>query len=311
MYNTLITEAKTIVLKVCRVYWTLIKVMVPALLIVKLLESLGAIYYLSLALTPVMAAVGLPAEMGIVWATAMLVNIYTAMAVFFAQTLAEPLSVAQITVLSSMILFSHALLVEGAIAKAAGLGWTYTLLLRLGGALVVGLALHHGYTSLGLFQQASTVMWQPNILVDSWQAWLMLQLQTLLLALFIITALIVTMRVLEYLGIEQFLHWLLTPFLRVLGIGKEAANITVVGITLGLSFGGGLLIEQAKSGNVSKRNVLLAMSFLSLSHSLIEDTLLMMLLGANLSGILLFRLLFSFFLIAIIARYILPEPASQ
>ncbi len=46
----------------------------------------------------------------------------------------------------------------------------------------------------------------------------------------------------------------------------------------------------------------LSLSLLCICHSLIEDTFLMMVLGGNLSGILLFRLLFSFALMLLIAK---------
>lgn len=65
-----------------------------------------------------------------------------------------------------------------------------------------------------------------------------------------------------------------------------AANTIVIGVMLGLSFGAGLLIQEARTGKLKPRDALLAISFLGLCHSLIEDTLLIMLLGADLSAIL-------------------------
>lgn len=206
-------ELKSLFLKTLRVYWALVKIMVPALILVKILDSLGGTYYLSLVLSPLMELVGLPAEMSIVWAAAMLVNIYTAMAVFFSITLAEPLSVAQITVLATMILLAHGLPVESAISKAAGLGWMYTLGLRIGGALLLGFILNVIFSSFDLLSEQSQVLWQPKPQDDSLMSWLLLQGQTLILALVIIAGLIFLMRLLEYLGIERVLHWLLTPFL--------------------------------------------------------------------------------------------------
>ena len=146
------------------------------------------------------------------------------------------------------------------------------------------------------------MLWRPEVLDDSLLSWLIVQLQTLLFAFVMISSLVVIMRLLDYFGIEKLLHWLLTPFLKLLGIGKEAANITIIGMILGLSFGGALLIEQAKSGQVSKRNIFLAMSLLCLCHSIIEDTLLVMLLGADLLGVLWARLIFSFIFVMLLAR---------
>jgi hypothetical protein len=288
--------------KIGDVYWTLLKIMVPALIIVKILDSFGGTQLLSQMLSPVMNFVGLPDSMGIVWATAMLINIYTAMALFFSQAISEPLTVAQITVLASMILMSHSLVVEGAISKASGVAWWYTLTLRIGAGLLIGFLLNLIYTETNSLQDMNQVLWQPELSGDDLLSWIVIQLKTLVLAFLIISGLVILMRLLEVLGVEKWLHWLLTPFLKLLGIDKSAANITVIGFTLGLSFGGGLLIAEARSGNISKRTVFLSMSFLCLCHSLVEDTLLMMLLGADLSGILWMRLLLTFIIIGSFAR---------
>ncbi|MGO3668469.1 MAG: hypothetical protein ACTJFQ_09375 [Vreelandella alkaliphila] len=50
-----------------RVYVTLLKILIPALLIVKGLELLGMIEWLGAALAPLMSTLGLPEQMGVVW----------------------------------------------------------------------------------------------------------------------------------------------------------------------------------------------------------------------------------------------------
>ena len=61
---------------------TLFKVMAPIVLAVRLLQEFDLISMLAKPLGPAMRLVGLPAEMGLVWATALLNNIYSAMIVF-------------------------------------------------------------------------------------------------------------------------------------------------------------------------------------------------------------------------------------
>ena len=86
----------------------------------------------------------------------------------------------------------------------------------------------------------------------------------------------------------------------MLGLSEHTTSITIVGITLGLTYGGGLLIHEANKGELSKMDVFGSISLLAISHSLIEDTLLIMLLGASLSGILYARIIFSIILITLI-----------
>ena len=62
---------------------------------------------------------------------------------------------------------------------------------------------------------------------------------------------------------------------------------------MGLLYGSGILIKSAQEGSLSRRDVLCSVSLLGLSHSLIEDTILLALVGGSLWGLLGFRLLFT------------------
>lgn len=294
--------AKGFLLDVVTVYRILLKVMVPALIVVKALDMAGGTGWLAWLLAPAMSVVGLPGEMGIVWAAALLTNIYTAMIVYASLALSEPLTVAQVTVLGVMVLVAHSLPVEAAVAKAAGVSWRATLTLRLGGALALGGLLNLAYSAGGWLQTPSRLMWQPTAVEPGLAAWALDQLWMLVGIFFVIAALMAILRLLRVLGIERLMHVLLAPVLKLIGIRREAANITIIGTTLGLSFGAGLLLKDARGGTLSRRDIFLTLGFLGLCHSLIEDTLLILLLGADLSGVLWARLAFALIVIAALAR---------
>lgn len=289
-------------LEVLSVYATLLKVMVPALIVVKALDMVGGTRWLAWLLSPAMQLAGLPDTMGIVWAAAMLANIYTAMIVFAGIAAHEPLTVAQVTVLGTMILVAHSLPVEGAVARTVGVSWRATLTIRIGGALLLGMLLNLAYSAGGWLQMPSRLLWEPEALESGLLAWGLDQLRMLGWILVVIAALMASLRLLRILGIERLMHALLAPVLDLIGIGKEAGNITIIGATLGLSFGAGLLIREARAGVLNRRDIFLAMAFLGLCHSVIEDTLLIVLLGADLSGILWARLFFALVAIAVLAR---------
>ncbi|WP_088330083.1 hypothetical protein [Lacimicrobium sp. SS2-24] len=288
------------------IYLTLLKILIPTLIIVKVLETLGATALLASLLGPVMALIGLPESAGLVWATTLLTNIYTGMVVFLSLAEQQSLTVAQVSVLGTLMLIAHGLPFEGAVAKKAGVPWWFTLLLRIGGALLLGGAVHLCYHYFELLQQPSQLLWQAPERDGSVSQWLVDQCLTIAAIFFIILTLVSLLKLLRKLGIERLLHFALSPLLRLLGIGRDAANITIIGMTMGLSFGAGILLNEVGRGKLSRRDVLLTVSFLGLCHSLIEDTLLVMLLGAHLSAILWARLLFSVVLIAMIAR-LLPQ----
>ena len=104
-------------------------------IIVKILEYYGAIEIIGENLGPAMGVVGLPGEFGLVFATAMIANIYGALIVFFTLSLQYTYTVAQVTILACMMLIAHTLPVEGRIAQKAGVRLWYTLSLRILGAL--------------------------------------------------------------------------------------------------------------------------------------------------------------------------------
>lgn len=288
--------------EVWQVYWQLLRLMVPALVVVRLLEHFGATGLLGSLLSPVMALVGLPEVAGIVWATVLLTNLYTGLVVFFALAPEMSLTVAQATVLGTLLLVAHSLPVEAGIARAAGVPWRVTLGMRVGGALLLGALLHQAYRIGGWLQDPIVLDWAPPAQATSVVGWLGEQLMTLGWILLVLVLLMALLRLLRALGVERLMHMLLSPLLRVIGLGPQAAGLTIVGVTLGITFGAGLLLQEVRSGRLSRREVWLALGFLGLAHSLIEDTLLVMLLGADLSGILWARLAFAIASIALLAR---------
>lgn len=286
------------------VSYTLFKLMIPTIIVVKILESLGFLEYFALVLGPIMAWVGLPESMGIVWATTILTNIYAGMLVFFYAQQAETMTVAQVTVLCILMLFAHGLPVEARIAQQAGIRLRFTLLLRIGSGLVLAWILNTLYLEFDYLQEVNQLAWQPEPADTSLTAWIKGQVESLIMIQIIIAGLLFALKLLKMLGIEKLMGYLLSPLLKMLGISRQATTITIVGFTLGISFGGGLLINEARQGHVSKRDIFAAMSLLALCHSMIEDTILMLFLGADFAGVFWARIVFSFIVIAILTRVI-------
>lgn len=275
--------------------------MIPIIIIVKIIEDLGGIKYIAMVLEPMMELVGLPASMGLVWATTMISNIYAGMIIFIINSPHESLSVAQVTILGSMMLLAHALPIEVRIAQKAGVRVIFTLVLRIGGALLLGFILHKIYSTGNYLSQTNVPLWKPpEIVDDGLLTWIINQVKILFQVFLIIAVLVVFLKLLKLSGIEKLFAFILKPFLKILGLSEKTTSITIVGITLGLTYGGGLLINEANKGELSKMDVFGSISLLAIGHSLIEDTILIMLLGAHLSGILYARVIFSVILIAII-----------
>ena len=283
----------------------LYKIMIPIIIVVKIIEEAGGIKYIAYALSPLMQLVGLPDSMGLVWATTLITNIYGGMIIFVSMAAQEPLTIAQVTVLGGMMLLAHNLPVEVRIAQKTGVRVVFNLILRIGGALLFGFLLHLIYSTGNWLQETNVLLWKPDVIMDSsLSAWVWLQLKTLAQVFIVIAVLVAFLKLLKTTGFERILIFLLSPILRLLGLGSKTASITIIGMNLGLTYGGGLLIAEAKKGELSKREIFGAISLISICHSLIEDTLLVMLLGADISGALYLRLVFAFIVIGVGIRLV-------
>ncbi|MFV0421371.1 hypothetical protein [Oleidesulfovibrio sp.] len=294
-----------------RVTLDLYKVMIPIIIAVKILSELDLIGYLALPLEPFMHFTGLPAELGLVWATSIVVNIYSGIIVFAAIFPAlEPLTVAQVSVLSTMILVAHNLLVECKIAQRCGLSFMGQFALRMVAALIFGWILYVTFELTGTLQQPAQLMWQPDQAPADLTAWALGQARNLFYLFWVVLGLMTFMRLLDILGISRRLNSLLKPVLRMVGIGESAATITVIGLSMGIAYGGGLIIHEARSGKVPQKDVFSSVTLMGFSHALIEDTLLMMLIGAHMSATLWGRLLLSLLTVALLMR-IYPRFAPE
>jgi len=283
-------------------YLELLKVMVPVMVLVRVAVELGAIELVGRRVAPVMGLVGLPGEMGFAWVTAMLVNIYAGAAALLTLLPTVPLTVAQATILGTMILIAHSLPVEQRIAQKAGAGFLFTLVLRLVAALVFGVVLNLIYAGFDSMQQpAQVVFLQLSPPAASWGAWALASLKSLWSIFWIIFALLTLLRLLDRIGVTPLIARALTPLLRLRGIGSTATSMTVTGSLLGISYGGALILKEVRSGKVSAQDVFLSLCFMCICHSLIEDTLFVMAFGGHWSGLLVGRFLLALVLTSLLA----------
>ena len=271
----------------------LYKILIPFVFIIKVLEISGAIKFTAKILEPLMSLVGLTPELGLVFVTAFLINIYAALVLFVNILPGIDVSVAEITILTTMILVAHNLPIECTICKAAGISVIYTASLRLISAFVLGFILKLIYFNFGYltetFQTFFTVKPPPE---NNWY-WFLDQFTTLVYIFFLVCLMATVLEMLKIIGVEKLFEKVFMPPLRLFGIQKEAMNIIIVGMFIGIQFGGGMLIKEVKKGTIDKQSIFLSVSLLNLLHAMIEDTILMALVGGHISGILIARVIFS------------------
>ena len=286
-------------------YWELIKLMVPIMIIVRIGVEFGLIETVSKVFIPFMNLVGLPPEAGIIWTTTMLVNIYAGIAILLTLLPEAPMTVAQITILGSLMLFAHGLPVEQRIVQKSGPSLIVTSLLRIVGAMAYGAMLNVIYTGFNLLQEPAVIPWVPETDANAdWKEWIIDSTISTLTIYWIILGLIILLKLLDDLKVTDFLSKLLSPILGHMGISNHAIPVTMIGVLLGLSFGGALILREAKEGKMSPKDIFLSLTFICFVHSMIEDTLLILALGADITAILIGRFIFGFIIVFILGRIV-------
>ena len=283
---------KKLFLEIKDVTIPLYKILIPFVFIIKLLEVTGVVDVIAKAFAPLMGLIGLPTELGIIWVTALVVNIYAALILFVNILPYLDVSVAQITILTVAMLLCHNLLVESAISRSAGVSFLFTSFYRFVSALFVCFILNLIYSKFNYLNEPFSTSFTLEPPQSGLWFWLKDQMLYLIYIFVIVVALVAILEILKVIGIENFLKRILVPPLRFFGISESAMNIIIVGMTIGLQFGGGILIKEVNTAKIDKQSVFLSILMINLVHAIIEDTLLMLAVGGHFSGVIFARIIF-------------------
>jgi len=115
----------------------------------------------------------------------------------------------------------------------------------------------------------------------------------------IVIPLMVMIEFLKELRVVNRLAPIFLPVLKILRLPKEAVLPLIAGLIFGIAYGAGVIIQSAREEVVQKKDLYTVSLFLVVCHSLIEDTMLFLAVGANFWIIVVGR-----FLLAIIVTYI-------
>ncbi|MBL4646685.1 MAG: hypothetical protein COA52_03860 [Hyphomicrobiales bacterium] len=308
------TYLHNLVRKSIGTFWSLAKVMVPIMILVRIADNYGMVDAMGPFLEPIMSLIGLPAEAGIVWATSLFIGIYAGFGAMPVLAGVD-MNVAQASILATIMLIAHALPVEQAIVRQTGVSFFGTMCLRFFGAVLYGLIVHWVCTWLGLLQDPADL----SLLTASGNAgqtnfeFAIAMAKSLGMVFIIIIVLFVLLDISDHVGLTDKFTELMIPLIRLSGLNKEIAPLTTIGVLLGLTYGGGLIIAESKEKGFSLRAKTLALCWLSLTHAVLEDTFLMLAMDASLWVILVGRVIFTLIVVRIIASLWprVPEPMPK
>lgn len=282
-------------------YWVLVKLTIPVAIATQFLIEIGAVEAMAPALSPVMNLFGLPPELAIAWITGLLVGIWGAVVVLFTLVPIAEFSVADMTVFSALLLFAHAIPIEQRIIQKVGPTLIITTLIRLIGAVLYAVILHQIFEITSSFSQPIQPAWIPKSVGTGWVKFFYGTAETMFWMLIILVSLAWTLELLKRSGIMNYINNFIAPLFKLAGIRGEANSLVAVGLLLGISYGGGLLIQEAKTGNIPPRQIYLSCIFMGFAHSIIEDTIIALALGADFTSVFIGRIIFAIIATAFIA----------
>lgn len=282
------------------VTFTLGKVIFPITLLVTILQYTPVLPWVIKQLNPVMELIGLPGEAAVPLVLGNSLNLYAGIAAI----VSFDFSVKEVFILAVMLSFSHNLFIESTVAgKVRVNGWLISgirICLALIAATIINLVWNGGAepANYGFISSTETVL-------HGWDEIAVHGLETAFVAVIqlamIVIPLMVIMQFLREKGFLAKFSDRLAPFTKLLGMEKNTSMTLVAGLTIGLAYGAGLMIQAIKEDGVSKRDMYLALIFLVSCHAVVEDTVIFIPLGIPVWPLLLIRLITAILLTMVIA----------
>ncbi|MEG1562479.1 MAG: nucleoside recognition domain-containing protein [Bacteroides sp.] len=267
----------------------LLKIILPVSLIVRLLDYYGAIAWLAEYMHPLFNLIGLPGALAIVFITSVFLPLYASIAVMTSLVM----TIREATILTLMCLVAHNLLVECAITKKTGSSFWGMIALRIGMAFAIAVFLN---TLLPADNTPFALLMQPEHFVSLsgvFWAWFQSSMVLIVTIVLIVTALMILQRALTEFQLIELISRPLRPLMRLFGLPDDSPFLWIVGNVVGLAYGGAVMIDLVEEGKLSLKESNTVNYHLSISHSLLEDTLLFAALGINWFVIIGTRLLFA------------------
>jgi hypothetical protein len=278
----------------------MMKIVIPISLLTAIIDWSGLLGYLDFLLKPLMGALYLPPEAALPLIIGILSSVYAAIAAM----IVFPFSTAQITLMSVFVLTAHAMIQEGIIQGKSGIHPLKATLVRLGAALAIVLLIAPWVGSSAAMPPAAagTVSASPAFpaMIGRWviaTSWLVVKI------FFIILALLTVLELLKTFDLINPFVRALGPFLRLMGLDQKVGFLWMTAVVFGLSYGGAVIVEEAKNGRLSKDELELLHLSIGMNHSLVEDPPLFISLGVNPFWLYIPRLLMAIVIVRLVRLY--------
>lgn len=290
--NRALSSVKEILPKTLKTCLWLVRITVLVTLGVQFLEYFEILPWISKLLNPLFNLLGLPGEASLAYVTGYFVNVYSAIAVMATLNL----DIRTVTILSVMVLASHNMITETAVQKKTGSSAVRIIFIRTFSAIALGFILNlimPGGGKLAVIEAQATDL----TLIEMLQVWFFKTIKLIALMTVLIFSLSIMQRLLAEFGVIRWLSKFMRPVMAFFGLPAKTSFLWIVANTLGLAYGAAVMIDETESGKITKSDVDLLNHHISISHSNLEDVLLLASVGAMIPWMIFSRWAFSFLLV--------------
>lgn len=284
------------------VSWTLGKIVFPVTILVTILRYTPVLPWIIDFLTPLMKLIGLPGEAAMPLVLGNALNLYAGIGAI----VSFDFTVKEVFILAMMLSFSHNLFIESSVAAKVGVNWWFISGLRLTLALVSAFIINLVWPGGSELAQYGFIG-GSEVELTTWTAIFLHGLKTAIIAILQLSAVIfplmIFMQFMRDAGWLDSLSKMFAPFTRFLGMKENTSFTLVTGLTIGLAFGAGVMIQAVQEDGVSRRDMVLALIFLVTCHAVIEDTVIFIPLGIPVWPLLVIRFIMAV-IITIIVAYV-------
>lgn len=269
--------------------WSVLVIMIPVSLCMTLLQASGFLEKISWILSPVMSVFSLPAEASIALIVGALINIYAGIAVMGTM----PLNIWSINIIAVMMLICHNLIVESAVQSKTGVSGLKMSLFRIAAALSMGWFLTLVLPESMKLQQGllgTAAATHAQSFLNMLTVWISQSAVLSLKVILIIIGVTLMIDLMRYFRLFAPITLALQPLTRINALPRESAFMWMAGLVFGLAYGSGVLIAESKAGNMDSDALIRLNMSLGINHSIIEDSLLFVAIGAGLFWVVVPRI---------------------
>ena len=253
----------------------LLKITVGVSFAIMFLKYFNILPWFSSLLSPIFNTLGLPGEAALPFVTGYFVNVYAAISV----AVSFDFDVRVLTILSTMVLCAHNMITETAVQKKTGTSAVRIVIIRTLSAFTLAFLLNKilpGQVTGGMAVAQS----QELEFVPLFKEWLRSTVGVVTKMTVLIYSLAIIQKLLAEYGVIRWVSKFLKYFLAFFGLPARTSFLWIVANTLGLAYGAAVMMEEVENGNVNERDINLLNTHISISHSNLEDLLLLTAMGA-------------------------------